>query len=184
MATKHLAATYNKANYPVVRNTTWCKISDACLQEGVTLEAISLVGHWRLNNLVVIYDNNQITCDGSVDLCNSENVNAKMVASGWNVIDVEDGNHDIEGIVLALLAGKNSSDKPTFINIRTVIGIGSKFDVNAEIHGTEFGSEDVTYIKRSFGQDPEKDLIISNEVYDYFREARPRGRTLEADWNE
>ncbi|KAM3074450.1 hypothetical protein ACMFMF_006460 [Clarireedia jacksonii] len=183
MASKHLAATYNRPNYLVVDNTTWCMIGDACLQEGVALEAISLAGHWKLNNLVVIYDNNQITCDGSVDLCNNEDVNAKMIACGWNVIDVEDGNYDIEGIVRALITAKNSKDKPTFINIRTVIGIGSKSAGDAKAHGAAFGADDVANIKRNFGMDETKHFQVSDEVYDFFREAKPRGRQLEADWN-
>ncbi|CZR69751.1 related to TRANSKETOLASE [Phialocephala subalpina] len=184
MATKHLGATYNRPNYPVVDNTTWCMIGDACLQEGVALEASSLAGHWRLNNLVVIYDNNQITCDGSVDLCNNEDVNAKMLACGWNVIDVEDGNYDIEGIVRALITAKNSKDKPTFINIRTVIGIGSKSAGDAKAHGAAFGAEDVANIKRKNGMDETKHFQVSDEVYDFFREAKPRGKQLEADWNK
>ncbi|PQE21951.1 transketolase protein [Rutstroemia sp. NJR-2017a WRK4] len=183
MATKHLAATYNRPNYPVIDNTTWCMIGDACLQEGVALEAISLAGHWKLNNLVVIYDNNQITCDGSVDLCNNEDVNAKMLACGWNVIDVEDGNYDIEGIVRALITAKNSKDKPTFINIRTVIGIGSKSAGDAKAHGAAFGAEDVANIKRKFGMDETKHFQVSDEVYDFFREAKSRGKRLEADWD-
>ena len=184
MATKHLAATYNKPKYPVVDNTTWCLIGDACLQEGVALEAISLAGHWKLNNLVVIYDNNQVTCDGSVDLCNNEDVNAKMEASGWNVIDIEDGNHDIEGIVRALITAKSNKEKPSFINIRTVIGIGSKSAGDAKAHGAAFGAEDVASIKRKCGMDETKHFVVSNEVYDFFREAKPRGRELEADWNK
>lgn len=68
MATKHLAATFNKPGFDVVSNHTWCMIGDACLQEGVALEAISLAGHYKLNNLTIMYDNNQITCDGSVDV--------------------------------------------------------------------------------------------------------------------
>jgi len=183
MATKHLAATYNKPNFPVVDNTTWCMIGDACLQEGVALEAISLAGHWKLNNLVVIYDNNQITCDGSVDICNNEDVNAKMRACGWNVLDVEDGNHDIETIVRALITAKTSKDKPSFINIRTTIGLGSKSQGDAKAHGAAFGADDVANIKRFNGMDPNKNLQVSDEVYDYFREAKTRGRQLEAEWN-
>jgi len=183
MATKHLAATYNRPNYPVVDNMTWCMIGDACLQEGVALEAISLAGHWKLNNLVVIYDNNQITCDGSVDLCNNEDVNVKMVASGWSVIDVEDGNWDIEGIVRALIAARSSKDKPTFINIRTVIGIGSKAAGNATTHGAALGAEDVANIKRSFGMDESKHFQVSDEVYEFFRDSKTRGRKVESDWN-
>ena len=183
IATKHLGATYNRPNYPIVDNTTWCMIGDACLQEGVALESISLAGHWRLNNLVVIYDNNQITCDGSVDLCNNEDVNTKMLACGWNVIDVDDGNYDIEGIVRALITAKNSKEKPTFINVRTVIGIGSKVAGDAKSHGAALGAEDVANIKRMNGMDETKHFHVSDEVYGFFREAKPRGRQLEASWN-
>ncbi|TVY13731.1 Dihydroxyacetone synthase [Lachnellula arida] len=184
MATKHLGATYNKPNFPLVDNTTWCMIGDACLQEGVALEAISLAGHWKLNNLVVIYDNNQVTCDGSVDICNNEDVNDKMRACGWNVIDVENGSHDIETIVRALITAKTSKDKPTLINVRTVIGIGSKSAGDAKAHGAAFGAEDVANIKRSSGMDETKHFQVSEEVYDYFREAKSGGRQLEAEWKE
>lgn len=184
IATKQLAATYNKPGFPVVDNMTWCMIGDACLQEGVGLEAISLAGHFKLNNLVVVYDNNQITCDGSVDLTNTEDVNAKMVACGWKVIDVLDGNHDVEGIVSALVQARASTDKPVFINIRTVIGIGSKVAGDARAHGAAFGAEDVANIKKGNGFDPEKHFQISQEVYDYFAEITSRGRSFEREWDE
>lgn len=184
MATKHLAATYNKPDFPLVNNTTWCMVGDACLQEGVALEAISLAGHWKLNNLVVIYDNNQVTCDGSVDLVNTEDVNAKMLACGWNVIDIEDGNFDIKGIVHALKKARNSKEKPTFINVRTLIGIGSQSAGDAKTHGAAFGAEDVAGIKKAFGMDSTKHFEISDEVYQFFREAVPRGQKIELEWNK
>lgn len=184
MASKHLAATYNKPNYPLINNMTWCMIGDACLQEGVALEAISLAGHWKLNNLCVIYDNNQITCDGSVDLCNNEDVNAKMIACGWAVIDVDDGNYDIRSIVEALVTARASTDKPTFINVRTIIGIGSKSAGDAKAHGAAFGPQDVSDIKRRFGMDDTKHFNITDEVYSFFQDSKPRGRELENEWNE
>jgi dihydroxyacetone synthase len=184
MATKHLGATYNKPGYPVVNNTTWCMIGDACLQEGVALESIQLAGHWKLNNLVVIYDNNQVTCDGSVDLCNSEDVNTKMQACGWKVIDVADGNYDVEAIVAALVEAKASKDKPVFVNIRTVIGLGSKVEGDAKAHGASFGPEDVANIKRNFGLDPEKHFEVPDEIYDFFLEVKSRGRQVEKAWKD
>ncbi|KAL2169508.1 hypothetical protein VTG60DRAFT_5977 [Thermothelomyces hinnuleus] len=157
MATKHLAATYNRPGFDVVSNTTWCLVGDACLQEGVALEAISLAGHWRLDNLVIIYDNNQITCDGSVDLANTEDVNAKMAASGWEVLEVADGNSDVEAIVAALVAARSSSSgKPVFVNIRTTIGVGSSIAGDARAHGAAFGPQEVANIKRAAGFNPEE----------------------------
>lgn len=182
MATKNIAATYNKPGYDLVNNTTWCMIGDACLQEGVALEAIQLAGHWKLNNLVVIYDNNQITCDGSVDLCNTEDVNAKMRACGWEVLEVEDGCYDVEGLVKALLQAKASTEKPTFINVRTLIGVGSKVAGDAKAHGAAYGAEDVKNIKKVFGMNPEEHFVLTDEVYGFFREMTPRGQKLEEDW--
>ncbi|KAG9254497.1 Transketolase, thiamine diphosphate binding domain-containing protein [Emericellopsis atlantica] len=182
MATRHLAATYNRPGYDLVNNTTWCMIGDACLQEGVALEAIQLAGHWRLGNLVVIYDNNQITCDGSVDMCCSEDVNTKMEACGWRVIDVHDGCQDVEGLVKALLQAKATTDKPTFVNVRTVIGVGSKVAGDAKAHGAAYGVEDVRSIKQVFGMDPDEHFVLTDEVYGFFADCKTRGQQLEADW--
>lgn len=182
MATKNLAATYNKPGYDLVNNTTWCMIGDACLQEGVALEAIQLAGHWRLNNLVVIYDNNQITCDGSVDLCNSEDVNAKMRACGWDVLEVQDGCYDVEGLVKVLLQAKASAEKPTFVNVHTVIGVGSQVAGDAKAHGAAYGADGVRSVKRAFGMDPEEHFVLTDEVYSYFRDIKPRGERLDEDW--
>src|SRR5699024_2023990 len=135
MVTKNLAATFNRPGYDLVSNHTWCVIGDACLQESVGLEAISFAGHLKLNNLTVIYDNHQITCDGSVDLTNTEDVNAKMRACEWDVIHIEDGCYDVEGAVRALEQARASKEKPTFINARTVIGLGSHVAGQAAAHG-------------------------------------------------
>jgi dihydroxyacetone synthase len=181
MATKQLAATYNKEDATVIDNMTWCMIGDACLQEGVGLEAVSLAGHWKLNNLCIIYDNNSITCDGTADVANTEDINAKMRATGWNVIDVFDGQFNISGITQALMQAR-TSDKPTFINVRTVIGFGSVKAGDAGTHGAALGEEDVANIKKSFGLDPSKHFHIPDEVYNYFREVADRGEQLESEW--
>ncbi|PSN65243.1 transketolase [Corynespora cassiicola Philippines] len=184
MATKNLQATYNKPDFDVVSNHTWCMIGDACLQEGVGLEAISFAGHLKLNNLTVIYDNNQITCDGSVDLTNTEDVNAKMRACGWDVIDIEDGCFDIEGIVAALNKARASTDKPTFINVRTIIGIGSAVAGNAVAHGAAFGEADVANMKKLYGFNPEESFVISDDMRKFFQELPARGQELVQDWEK
>ncbi|GAQ08585.1 dihydroxyacetone synthase [Aspergillus lentulus] len=184
MATKHLGAVYNKPGFSLVDNTTWCMIGDACLQEGVALESIQLAGHWRLNNLVIIYDNNQVTCDGSVDICNSEDINAKMRACGWDVIDVEDGCYDVEGITAALMRARSSKEKPTFVNVRTVIGVESKFAGDAKAHGAAFGDDEVANIKRKLGMNPDEHFAVPDEVYQFFSGAGVRGRALEESWNQ
>ncbi|USP76422.1 hypothetical protein yc1106_03696 [Curvularia clavata] len=184
MATKNLQATYNKPDFDVVSNHTWCMIGDACLQEGVALEAISFAGHLQLNNLTIIYDNNQVTCDGSVDLTNTEDVNAKMRACGWDVIDVEDGCFDIEGLVEALNKARSSTDKPTFINVRTIIGVGSAVAGDAVAHGAAFGASDVANMKKTYDFNPDEHFVISDEVRKFFEDLPSKGQDLVRSWEE
>jgi dihydroxyacetone synthase len=184
MATKHLAATYNRPGFDVISNHIWCMVGDACLQEGVALEAMSLAGHLKLNNLTIIYDNNQVTCDGSVDLTNTEDVNAKMIATGWEVINVEDGCFDIEGLVTALNKAKTSLEKPVFVNVRTVIGLGSAVAGTSLAHGDAFGADDIANMKRASGFDPNEHFVIPNDVHEFFADTVPRGYQLVGDWCE
>ncbi|KAF2465388.1 uncharacterized protein BDR25DRAFT_295550 [Lindgomyces ingoldianus] len=184
MATKNLQAIYNTPDFDVVSNHTWCMVGDACLQEGVALEAISFAGHLRLNNLTIIYDNNQITCDGSVDLTNTEDVNAKMRASGWDVIDIEDGCFDIQGIVRALNKARESKGKPTFINVRTIIGLGSAVAGNAVAHGVAFGPADVANMKKLYSFDPKESFVVSEDVRRFFKNIPAEGQSLVKAWEE
>lgn len=184
MATKNLAATYNRPGFDVVSNHTWCMIGDACLQEGVGLEATSLAGHFRLNNLTVIYDNNQITCDGSVDLTNTEDVNTKMRACGWDVIEVADGCFDIEAIVRALEQARSSKQKPTFINIKTVIGLDSSVAGTAVAHGAAFGVESIHDMKVSYGFNPEKHFVVGESVRQFFQGISERGEQWVQEWDQ
>ncbi|KAE8326957.1 Transketolase, thiamine diphosphate binding domain-containing protein [Aspergillus sergii] len=181
MATKNLSATYNKPGNEVVNNMTWCMVGDACLQEGVGLEALSLAGHWRLNNLCVIFDNNSVTCDGTADVANTEDINTKMRATGFNVVDVHNGDSDVAAIVNALVAAR-SSDKPTFINIRTTIGFGSAMAGTADVHGAALGVDEVANVKRSFGLNPDEHFHIPQDVYDFFSDIPGRGEAHEANW--
>ena len=184
IATKNLQAIYNKPGFDVVSNHTWCMIGDACLQEGVALEAISFAGHLRLNNLTIIYDNNQVTCDGSVDLTNTEDINAKMTACGWDVIDIVDGCFDIEGIVAALNKARASIDRPTFINVRTIIGLGSAVAGDAGAHGAAFGAADVANMKKMYGFNPEEHFVITENVRDFFADLPSRGQELVKSWEK
>ncbi|KIM95886.1 hypothetical protein OIDMADRAFT_132534 [Oidiodendron maius Zn] len=184
MATRHLAATYNRPGFEVVSNHTWCIVGDACLQEGVALEAISLAGHLKLNNLTIIYDNNQITCDGSVDLTNTEDVNMKLQACGWNVVSIEDGSYDVQSIVAVLEQARRSQEKPTFVNVKTIIGLGSSVEGTAVAHGVAFGAEDVAAQKRAYGFDPERSFVIDNRVRAFFGDIPTRGEEQVQKWNK
>ena len=184
MATRHLAATYNRPGFEVVSNHTWCIVGDACLQEGVALEAISLAGHLKLNNLTIIYDNNQVTCDGSVDLTNTEDINMKLQACGWNVVSIEDGSYNVQSIVAVLEQARRSQDKPTFVNVKTIIGLGSSVEGTAVAHGAAFGAEDVAAQKRAYGFDPERSFVIDNRVRAFFGDIPIRGEEQVQKWNK
>ncbi|KAF2261209.1 hypothetical protein CC78DRAFT_570672 [Lojkania enalia] len=184
MATKNLQAIYNKPDFDIVSNHTWCMVGDACLQEGVALEAISFAGHLKLNNLTIIYDNNQITCDGSVDLTNTEDVNTKMRACGWDVIDIEDGCFDIDGIVKALKKARKATEKPTFINVKTIIGLGSAVAGDAVAHGAAFGAADIANMKKMYKFDPEQHFVVSRGMREFFEDIPARGQEWVAAWEK
>jgi dihydroxyacetone synthase len=184
IATKHLAATFNRPGYDVVDNHTWCTVGDACMQEGVGCEAFSYAGHLKLGNLTVIYDNNQISCDGSVDLTNTEDVNKKMEACGWEVINVEDGNNDVAAIVAALEKGREKDrQRPLFINVRTVIGMGSAVAGKAVSHGAPLGVDNVAAMKKAWGWDAEKHFHIPDKVKKFYADIPQRGDQHVQKWN-
>jgi len=184
IASKHLGACFNRPGLPIVDNHTFCMVGDACLQEGVGLEAISLAGHLRLDNLTIIYDDNQVTCDGSVDLTNTEDVNAKMSACGWEVVNVQEGCFNVDGLVKALqYARSGASGKPTFLNVRTIIGVGSAVAGNALAHGGALGVKDVADMKRMYGFEPSEHFLIHDDTRAFFENIPARGESLVADWN-
>lgn len=182
IAAKNLLATYNKPDFPVVSNHTFCMVGDACLQEGVALESISLAGHLRLNNLTVIYDNNQITCDGSVDLTNTENIRDKFAATNWQVLEVAQGSDDVEGIIDALETAK-TADRPTLIIVHTRIGIDTDVEGQAAAHGAAFGQDQVDKLHELYGFSTQEKCVVPKEMYKFFEDVVPRGQELEQQWN-
>jgi dihydroxyacetone synthase len=184
IASKNLAAQYNRPDFGVVQSRIYCMTGDGCLMEGVALEAVALAGHLQLDNLVLIYDNNQVTCDGPLDWINTEDVNGKMRACGWYVLDIVDGSYDVQAIVSALEYSRSVKDKPVFINIRTVIGIGTPTAGTAKAHHGAFDANTVAESKRLAGQDPAKTHNVSQRALEYFRERKATGSQLNAGWND
>ncbi|KAK5072857.1 hypothetical protein LTR64_000733 [Lithohypha guttulata] len=180
IASRHLSATYNKPHHNVLDHMIWCVVGDGCLQEGVSLEAIQLAGHWKLDNLAILYDNNGVTCAGTVDLTTSEDVNARMEACGWQVVDVVDGVDNISRLVEVLLYAQHNRQKPTFVNVRTIIGYGAWFQGKNEAHGNPLGVDGVANLKRQLGMNPKTHFHIDEDVYRFFADVGPAGRAREA----
>ena len=151
----------------VCNHYTYALCGDGCLQEGISQEAISLAGHLKLNKFILLYDANQVTLDGALDLSFSEQVKNRFLASEWNVLEVADGN-DIDAIDAVISKAKKSNDKPTMIMIHTVIGFGSAKQGTNKVHGNPLGAEDGKNAKLSYGFDHE-DFFVPQEVYDLFK---------------
>lgn len=117
-------------------------------------------------------------------MVNTEDINAKVRASGFEVIDIKDGCYDVEGIARALEKAKQSKDKPTFINVRTTIGLGSAVAGKAASHGAPFGAEDVKNMKKTNGFDPEKHFEIGEEVMEFFSDLPERGEGFVHEWDD
>ncbi|OIW32333.1 putative transketolase [Coniochaeta ligniaria NRRL 30616] len=182
IASKNMAARFNRPGFDVVRSRVYCMTGDGCLMEGVALEAISLAGNLGLDNLVLIYDNNQVTCDGPLDWINVEDVNAKMRACGWHVLEVADGSYDVQALVSALQHAKALTGKPVFVNVGTVIGLGASCAGTAKAHHGVFDAESVALSKRLAGQDPLTTHWIPPASLEYFRERKQHGQKLQSEW--
>lgn len=183
IASKNLAARYNEQDLDIIKSRIYCMSGDGCLMEGVALEAISLAGHLKLDNLTLIYDNNAVTCDGPLEWINGEDVNAKMEACGWCVIEVPDGNYDVDALVKAISIGNATKGRPVFINVRTVIGLGTMNAGTAKAHHGAFGADCVKRSKAIAGVDPETSHQIPERALEYFRERRSRGERLQEEWD-
>ena len=167
----------------VCNHYTYALCGDGCLQEGISQEAISLAGHLKLNKFILLYDANQVTLDGALDLSFSEQVKARFLASEWDVIEVADGN-DIDAIDAAISKAKKSKDKPTMIMIHTIIGFGSAKQGTNKVHGNPLGAEDGKNAKLSYGFDHE-DFFVPQEVYDLFKDTfGARGEKALKAYNE
>ena len=174
LAERTLRTMYNEGER-LINHYTYALCGDGCLQEGLSQEAISLAGHQKLNKLILIYDSNAVTLDGSIDLSFSENVKLRFEASNWNVLEVKDGN-DLKEINKAIKKAKKSEEKPTLIIVHTIIGYGSKNQGLSKTHGSPLGEEDGRNAKLSYGYDFEN-FYIPQEVYDDFENVfKVRGR--------
>ncbi|KAK9458536.1 Transketolase, thiamine diphosphate binding domain-containing protein [Lipomyces oligophaga] len=181
IAAKQLASTYNKPSFPVVQGNIFCSTGDGCLMEGVAIEAMAIAGRLALDNLILIYDNNDVTCDGPLDWIVTENTNAKVQAMGWHTIDVYDGDHNVSAMVDAINLAKSYTDGPTMINIRTTIGYNTEKAGTAGAHHGTFSDGDI--IRVLDGATRPSHFVVP-EVYEYFAEAGRRGAQAQADWED
>jgi transketolase len=184
MAERMLAARFNRPGFDIFDHRTFVIASDGDLMEGVASEACSLAGHLRLGKLIVFYDSNAITIDGSTSLAFSEDAILRFQAYGWHTLAVDDGN-DLEAIDQAIVAAIGETARPTLVRVRTHIGFGSpgKQD-SAEAHGAALGPAEVKATKTNLGWPLEPTFLVPDEARVPFREAAERGQAQREIWND
>ncbi len=182
MAEKHLAAKFNREGYNVVDHYTYCILGDGCMMEGISHEACSLAGTLKLNKLIALYDDNEISIEGDTDIAFREDVPARFRAYGWNVIDVANGN--CAKLVSDAIELAKESDKPTLIVCHTAIGYGSPKAGMASSHGEPLGDENVAITKKTLGWPCEEPFGVPAEVYETTGETIAKGEKAQAAWNE
>lgn len=183
IAEAHLAAKYNKPDFNIVDHYTFALNGDGDLMEGVSQEAASLAGHLKLGKLVLLYDSNDISLDGPTSKAFTEDVKGRFEAYGWQHLLVEDGN-DLEAIAQAIEEAKAESEKPTIIEIKTIIGYGAKNQGTSAVHGAPLGDEGIAHAKAAYRYDYPA-FTVPEEVSERFAAGlQARGEKAETEWNE
>lgn len=181
MAENHLASKFNKEGYNIVDHYTYALCGDGCLMEGVAYEAISLAGTLGLNKLIILYDSNNITIEGNTDIAFRENVCKRFEACGFDTQVVNDGN-DIEAISKAIENAKKS-DKPSLIEIKTLIGYGAPNKAGkASAHGEPLGKDEIKAM-REYLDLQDEDFFVDEEVKSTMSNIQDTLEKYERDWN-
>ena len=184
VAEAHLAAVFNKDNYPVVDHYTYVLGGDGCMMEGISSEAFSLAGTLGLSKLIVLYDSNKISIEGGTDIAFTEDVKKRFEAFGFQTLVVEDGNN-IEEIGKAIEEAKADKTRPTMITVKTKIGYGCPAkEGKASAHGEPLGADNVTALKENLGWPSQEPFYVPDEVYANYREKAKKGAEAEAAWNK
>ncbi|MDA1127589.1 MAG: transketolase [Chloroflexi bacterium] len=183
LAERWLAARFNKPGHEIIDHHTYAIVSDGDLQEGVTSEAASMAGTMGLGKLIMLYDDNDISIEGSTDITFGENVARRFEAYDWHVIGPIDGMN-VEDVSSALAKAKAETAKPSIIVCRTVIGFGSPNKAGkASAHGDPLGDEEVGLAKEQLKWLPEDPFSIPAEAGTHLRLASERGRSSQTDWS-
>lgn len=183
MAEEHLAAKFNKDGFPVVDHYTYVLGGDGCMMEGISSEAFSLAGTLGLSKLIVLYDSNKISIEGSTDIAFTEDVKKRFEAFGFQTLVVEDGN-DLAEISAAIADAKKDKTRPTMITVKTKIGFGSPREGMASAHGEPLGADNVAALRVKLGWPSTEDFFVPDEVYKHIEAINNKNALVEEKWNE
>ena len=177
-----LAARFNTAKHKIVDHYTYSLVGEGCLQEGVASEACSLAGHLKLGKLIVYYDCNKISIDGSTDITFTEDIAKRFEAYGWQVLN--GSMYNPEEILKLSEEAKKCTDKPTLIILKSVIGYGAPLQGTADVHGAPLGADGVKTAKKTLGLPEDKDFYVLPEAYKYFEDKKAKFNSAEEDWKK
>ena len=180
IASSILAERFNSVGFPIINNYTYCLAGDGCLMEGVAQEACSLAGNLSLNKLILLYDSNDVTMDGSITISNRENIAKKFKAMGWNVLKCNNGNSYKACSKIISRAKKLSG--PTIIIFKTTIGIGTEKEGTSAIHGVALNSEELKVFNNKLGVF--ENFYIPNDVRDWCMATSRKGKLNHETWNQ
>ena len=184
MSEKHMADRFNKDGYPIFDHFVYALGGDGCMMEGISHEAFSLAGTLKLANLIVIYDSNKISIEGSTDIAFTEDVVKRFDAYGFQTIVVENG-HDMDEIAKAIEAAKADRTRPSMIMCKTKIGRGCPAkEGTAKAHGEPLGEENVLALKENIGWPSTEPFYVPDEVYANYAELAKSGAAAEEAWNK
>lgn len=182
LAEKNLAAQFNKEGFPVVNHYTYAFLGDGCLMEGISHEAASLAGTWKLGKLIAFYDSNGISIDGDVHGWFTDDTAKRFEAYGWQVIRNVDG-HDSAAIAKALEEAKANTTSPSLIICSTTIGFGSPNKGGKEsCHGAPLGADEVALARKQLGWKYDEPFFVPEEIYQAW-DMREQGQAYENEWN-
>jgi transketolase len=182
IAERWLAAHFNREGFPIFDHDVYVVCGDGDMMEGVASEAASTAGHLKLSNLCWIYDSNHISIEGGTDLAFDEDVGKRFEAYGWNVLHVDDAN-DVAALTAALDTFKATTDKPTFIVVKSVIGYGSPKAGSEKAHGEPLGDDAIRATKKAYGWPEDAKFLVPDGVREAFQGAiEARGKPLRDEW--
>jgi transketolase len=179
---KLLATKFNREDYPLFNSKVYCVAGDGCMMEGISSEASSFAGHLKIDNLVLIYDANNICLDGPLAECMSENTKMRYQAYGWDVFECD--GYDLDRMDVIFNDIRKKQDKPVLIVLRTVIGKGSPHKAGThKVHGSPLGAEEVAATKEALGL-PKEEFYVPQSVRTYFEQRLAKDIALETEWKE
>jgi len=185
IAERYLGTLFNRPGHTIVDHHTYALVSDGDVMEGVAAEAASIAGHLGLGKLIYLYDANEVTLDGALSIAFSEDVGARYEACGWQVLHVDDGDHDVAALDRAIAAAKADTARPSMIIVRTTIGYGSpKKAGKSAAHGSPLGEDEVRATKDALGWWADQHFYVPEHVRDHFQEAVARGEAQHAAWRQ